>query len=145
MGNKHNSINLFLETYNYDVWRITDTARKSDKEESTDTTRKSDKEVSIDLSDMSPLEGDEEVKEGKGLKILNLNQLLTWLPVLLAQVNAGNNANKSKKKIRQIMQYLYQHNKIKIKINKSLQQFNHAINNNEKKYGCDKRSLNFLF
>ena len=39
-----------------------------------DTTRKSDKENSVDLSNMPPLEGDEEVKQGKGLKMLSLNK-----------------------------------------------------------------------
>ena len=37
-----------------------------------------------DVSAMPPLKGDEEVKEGKGLKILTPNKLLTRLPVLLA-------------------------------------------------------------
>ena len=64
MGNKYDPINLILETYNYNIW--------FENEESDDTTsRKSD------LSDMPPIEGDkEEVKEGKGLKILTPNKLL---------------------------------------------------------------------
>ena len=71
------------------------------------------KEESVDLSDMPPLEGDEEeVKEGKGLKILTLNKLLTKFPILLAQMKAGNNSNKSKNEIRQILYLLYQDNKI---------------------------------
>ena len=50
------------------------------KEESTD------KEEYVDLSNMPPLEGDEdEVKEGKGLKILTANKLIR-LPILLAQI-----------------------------------------------------------
>ena len=44
-----------------------------------------DEEESVDLSDMSPLEDDEEVKEGKGLSILTPNKLLTKLPILLVQ------------------------------------------------------------
>ena len=52
---------------------------------------------------MSPLEGDEEIKEGVGLKILTPNRLLTRLPILLAQIKAGNNSNKVKNKIRQIL------------------------------------------
>ena len=61
-----------METSNCDVW--------FENEESTDTTsRKSDKEESVNLSDMPPLEGDEEVKEGKGLKILTPNKLLTTI------------------------------------------------------------------
>ena len=62
---------------------------------------------------MPPLEGDEEkVKEGKGLKILTPNKLLTKLPILLAQIKAGNNSNKLRNKIRQILYLLYQDNKI---------------------------------
>ena len=53
LGNKYNPTNLFLETYNYNVWL--------ENEELTDTTsEKSCKEESVDSSDMSPLEDDEE-------------------------------------------------------------------------------------
>ena len=55
-----------------------------------------DEEESVYLSDMPPLEGDEEVKEGKGLKILTPNKLLPRLPILLAQIKAGNNSYKLK-------------------------------------------------
>ena len=55
---------LFFKAYNYDRW--------FENEELTD------KDESVDLSHMLPLEGDEEeVKEGKGLKILTLTKLLT--------------------------------------------------------------------
>ena len=70
------------------------------------TTRKSDKEESVDLSDMPP-QGYEEVKEGKGLKILTPNKLLTRLPILLAQIKPGNNSYKLKNQIRQILYLLY--------------------------------------
>ena len=47
---------------------------------------------------MSLLESDEEeVKEGKELKILIPYKLLTRLPILLAQIEAGNNSYKLKK------------------------------------------------
>ena len=51
-----------------------------------------DKNESVDLSDMPPPEGDEEVKEGKGLEILTLliNLFINWLPILLAQIKAWN-------------------------------------------------------
>ena len=59
----------------------------------------SDKEESVDLSDMPPLEGDEEqVKEGKRLKILTPNKLLTRFGTLLAQRKARNNSDKLKAK-----------------------------------------------
>ena len=44
---------------------------------------------------MIPLEGDEEeLKEGKGLKILTPNKLLTRLLMLLTQIKAGSNSYK---------------------------------------------------
>ena len=56
VGNKYDSIKLFLETYNYE--------NQFENEESCDTTsRKCDKEESVGLSDMHPLEGDEEEKD----------------------------------------------------------------------------------
>ena len=61
---------------------------------------------------MLALVGDEEVKEGKGLKILTQNKLLTKLPILLAQIKAGNNLYKLENEIGQIIYILYQHNKI---------------------------------
>ena len=48
---------------------------------------------------MPPLEGDEEdVKEGKGLKIVTPNNFLTRLPKLLAQIKAESNSYELKMK-----------------------------------------------
>ena len=70
---------------------------------------------------MPPLDGDEEeLKEGKRLKILTSNKSLTRLPILLAQIKAGNNLYKLKNEIRQILYLLYQHNKITKKVYKYL-------------------------
>ena len=66
---------------------------------------------------MQLLERDEEeVKEGKGLKILTPNKLLTRLSILLAKLEAGNNSYKLKSEIRQILYLLYQHYKITKKV-----------------------------
>ena len=43
---------------------------------------------------MPPLEGNEEIREGKGLKTLTLQKLLTRLLILLAQIKHGNNSYK---------------------------------------------------
>ena len=111
--NEYDAINLFLDTYNYDDW--------FESKKSNDTIRKSEKEEFIDLSDMPPLEvGEEEVKEGKGLKILTSNKLLIRLPILLAQMKARNNSYKLKNEIRQILYSLYQHNKITKKVYNNL-------------------------
>ena len=40
---------------------------------------------------------------GQGLKILTPNQMLSRLPVSLAQLKAGNNSEKIKNKIRQLL------------------------------------------
>ena len=70
---------------------------------------------------MPPPKGDEEeVKEEKGLEILTPNKLLTRLPILLAQIKAGNNSNKLKNELRQILYLLYQHHKITKKVYNNL-------------------------
>ena len=46
-------------------------------------------------------------KKGEGLKIMTPNQLLTRLPILLAQKQAGNNRQKLNNEIKQIVCSLY--------------------------------------
>ena len=60
---------------------------------------------------MPALEGDEKV-EGKEIKILTPNKVLTRAPALLAQLKAGKNSYKLKNEIR----LLYQYNKIPYKL-----------------------------
>ena len=69
---------------------------------------------------MSPLEGDEEIKEGKGLKIFTPNKLFTRLPMLLAEIKVGNNWYKLKNEVRQILYLLYQNNKTTKKVYNNL-------------------------
>ena len=45
--------------------------------------------------------------DGKGLKIITPNQLLTRLPILLAKKKVGNNSQKLNNEIRQIIYSLY--------------------------------------
>ena len=57
--------------------------------------------------------------EGKGLKILAPNQMLSRLPITLAQLKVGNNSEKLKNEIRQLLYSLYrsknlQNNYIKV-------------------------------
>ena len=44
---------------------------------------------------------------GSGLKILTNKQMLNRLPILLAQIQAGNNSSELKNKARQILYSLY--------------------------------------
>ena len=48
---------------------------------------------------------------GSGLKILTPQQMFTRLPILLAQVQAGNNSQKLKNEIRQLLYSLYRSKK----------------------------------
>ena len=46
-------------------------------------------------------------QEGHGLRILTPEQMLSRLPIYLAQSRAGNNSEKLKNKIRQLLHSLY--------------------------------------
>ena len=59
-------------------------------------------------------------QEGQGLKILTPNQMLSRLPISLAQLKAGNNSEKLKNEIGQILYSLYRSNKLTKQIYKSL-------------------------
>ena len=59
------------------------------------------------------------VKEGKGLKIVTLNKLLSKVIILLSQIKPGNNSIQ-KHVIRKIVYLLYQHNKIPNTLYKNL-------------------------
>ena len=53
------------------------------------------------------LKFNEQKQEGQGIKILTPNQMLSRLPISLAQLQAGNNSQKLKNEIRQLLYSLY--------------------------------------
>ena len=55
-------------------------------------------------------------QQGQGLKILTPNQMFSRLPISLAQLKVGNNSEKLKNKIRQLLYSVYRLQKIFIKI-----------------------------
>ena len=59
-------------------------------------------------------------QQGQRLKILTPNQTLSRLPVTLAQLKAGNNSEKIKNEIRQLLYSLYRSKKFTKNIYKSL-------------------------
>ena len=59
-------------------------------------------------------------QSGQGLKILTPNQMLSRLPISLAQLKAGNNSEKLKNEIRQILYSLYTSKKLTKQLSKSL-------------------------
>ena len=74
---------------------------------------------------MPELESQESVEQrrnqqGKDLKILTPNQMLGRLPIYLAQLRPGNNSEKLKNEIRQILYSLYRSKNLTKQIYKSL-------------------------
>ena len=61
-----------------------------------------------------------EPTEGKGLKILTPNQMLSRLPITLAQLKAGNNSKKRKNESRQLLYSLYRSKKFTKQLYKRL-------------------------
>ena len=85
--------------------------------------KKSDEQ--LDTTDMSELESEESAAErrnqqGQGLKILTADQMLSRLPITLVQLKAGNNSEKLKNKIRQLLYSLYRSKKLTKQLYKSL-------------------------
>ena len=78
-----------------------------------------------DTTDMPELESEESTverrnKSRKGLKILTPDEMLSRLPVTLAQLKAGNNSEKLKNEIRQLLYSLYRSKKLTKQLYKSL-------------------------
>ena len=60
------------------------------------------------------------IKTGHGLKILTPTQMLSRLPITLAQLKSGNNSEKLKNEIRQLLFSLYRSKKLTKQLYKSL-------------------------
>ena len=58
-------------------------------------------------------------QSGQGLKILTPNQMLSRLPISLVKLNAGNNSEKLKNEIRQLLYSLYRSKKLAKQLYKS--------------------------
>ena len=66
------------------------------------------------------LEFNDRTQRGMGLKILTPNQMLSRVPITLAQLKVGNNSEKLKNEIRQLLYSLYRSEKITKNFYKSL-------------------------
>ena len=61
-----------------------------------------------DVADIYNLKSDSDTsKKDEGLKVLPNKQMLNRLPILLAQIKAGNNSKSLKNELRQILYSLY--------------------------------------
>ena len=79
---------------------------KIDEKKTRITTQQSNEQ--LDTTDMPDLESELSAaqrrnQQGKRLKILTPNQMLRRLPISLAQLKAGNNSEKLKNEIRQLL------------------------------------------
>ena len=88
-------------------------------------TFKKESDEQPDTTDMPNLESENSAAQrrnqrGKGLKILTPNQMLSRLPISLAQLKAGNNSEKLKNEIRQLLYSLYRSKKLTKQLYKSL-------------------------
>ena len=95
-------------------------------EEKSDT-EKQESDVQPDTTDMPELESEKSAAEGRsqlqqGLKILTPDQMLSRLPITLAQLKAGNISQKLINEIRQLSYSLYRSKKLTKTI------YNHLIN-----------------
>ena len=75
------------------------------------------------MNDVTDLETEEATQKGQGLKILTPKKMITRLPISLAQLKAGNNSQKLKNEIRQIVHSFYRSKNLSSTI------YNHLINN----------------
>ena len=57
----------------------------------------------LNIPDLKSEEEAAQRQQGQGLKILTPQQMITRLPILLAQLKAGNNSQKIKNEIRQLL------------------------------------------
>ena len=79
----------------------------------------------LDTTNMPELESEESAEQKrnqqrKRFKILTPNQMLSRLPISLVQLKAGNNSEKLKNEIRQLLYSLYRSKKLTKEIYKSL-------------------------
>ena len=90
---------------------------QAEKESHKVSDEKSDKNDETDTTDTTDSESEEftvqrENQQGQGLTILTPNQMLSRLPICLAQLKAENNSEKIQKEIRQLLYSLYRSKKL---------------------------------
>ena len=103
INKKETSINTELFTKYFIFQRPSDMSNFLNKMNDINKNSKPDKIVKI-VEDILRFN---KQKQGQGIKILTLNQMLSRLPISVAQLKAGNNSKKLKNEIRQLLYSLY--------------------------------------
>ena len=93
---------------------------KDIKNESKDDVNKMEEMYKLEVIVELILNFNDQTQEGDGIKILTPNQMLSKLPITLAQLKAGNNSEKLKNEIRQLLYSVYRSKKLTKQIYKSL-------------------------
>ena len=88
-------INSGLKDFKEEINKMSEQERKIEKPESI-------AEIVEEI-----LKFNEQNQQGQGIKILTPNQMLSRLPISLAQLQAGNNSEKLKNETRQLLYFLY--------------------------------------
>ena len=113
LRNKLIGVKEFKEEYDKFIDNIVkfEYFKSTKKEGSISPNQKKMRRYARDLKDIANLYNikldSDTSKSGKGLKILTNKQMLNRLPILLAQIEAGNNSIKLKNEARQILYSLY--------------------------------------
>ena len=109
-----------VESINKTLTKITNFVKNVPKE---DPLKTEENEKMIDIVKRI-LELNSKNQLGLGLKILTSNQMLSRLPISLAQLKAGNNSEKRKNEIRQLLYSLYKSKELTRNVHKSLVDIN---------------------
>ena len=113
LRNKLINFSEFDEKYNKFMDNIVkfEYYKSEEKPGSVSMNQKKMRRYARDLKDIADLynikSGSDTSKKGEGLKILTNKQMLNRLPILLAQIQAGNNSKSLKNELRQISYSLY--------------------------------------
>ena len=93
-----------------------------EKETDEESTLENEEKYTTNMPDLESEESAAQRKnqQGKGLKILTPNQMLSRLPISLAQLKAGNNSEKLKNEIRQLLYSLYRSENLTKELYKTL-------------------------
>ena len=105
-----------VESINKKLIKMKNIVKNVPKDE---VSRVEEKEKIIDIVERI-LELNSKTHLGEGLKILTPNQMFSRLPITLAQLKAGNNSEKLKNEIRQLLYSLYRSKKLTKQLYKSL-------------------------
>ena len=114
LHNKVINFNEFIEEYNKfmnNFKRFEDYKAKKEPGSVSPNQKKKmiryEKSLKDIVDSYNPQSGSDTSKKGEGLKILTNKQMLNRLPLLLAQIQAGNNPKSLKNELRQILYSLY--------------------------------------